>query len=104
MCAHDYFMVVVGEIGIDIDTFYTRLSWWEIRSIIRGYNRRSRNLWSVGRWSTYNIMAAWAGKGMREKGITSPKDLMMFPWEKDVLPLSPEEQRMLQQEMANAKW
>jgi hypothetical protein len=104
MTAHDYFTVVVGEIGIDIDTFYHRLKWWEIRSIIRGYNRRQRSLWSATRWGTYYIMSAWNGKGMSEHGIRSPKDLLEFPWEKTTELLSIEEQKELQKEMANAKW
>lgn len=95
----------MGEIGIDPDTFYRRLKWWEIRSIIRGYNRRSRSLWSVGRWSTYHIMAAWNGKGMLEKGIHGPKDLMEFPWEKPIHALpTKEEIRELMKEAANVKW
>lgn len=81
--------MLVGEIGITPDRFRYGLRWWEIRSIIRGYNRRHRDLWSSNRWQTYNLMQAFCGgKALSEAGINSAKDLIKFPWDTDRLPIS----------------
>ena len=81
---------------------FKRLRWWEIRSIIRGYNRRHRDLWSSTRWQTYNIMASFVGGDkLSEKGINSPKDLIKFPWDTDQRsPLSDDDIADLQAEIA----
>ena len=72
----------MGEIGIPRHEFLHELSWWEIRCIIRGYNRRHRDLWSATRWQTYNIMSAQVGgKQLSEKGINSVHDLLPLPWD-----------------------
>ena len=91
----------MGEIGIAPADF-KRLRWWEIRSIIRGYNRRHRDLWSSTRWQTYNIMASFVGGDkLSEKGINSPKDLIKFPWDTDQRsPLSDDDIADLQAEIA----
>lgn len=74
----------MGEIGIPRKEFLYELSYAEIILIARGYDARSRNLWSSSRWQTYYIMSAFVGSdGMKKAGINSPKDLMEFPWEKD---------------------
>lgn len=74
----------MGEIGRTPGEFRYGLRWWEIRSIIRGYNRRSRDGWSQARWSTFYVMSAMAGgQNMREAGITKPSDLLPLPWDKD---------------------
>ena len=71
----------MGEIGITLADF-KRLRWWEIRSIIRGYNRRHRDLWSSTRWQTYNLMQAFCGgKALNDAGIRKPTDLIKFPWD-----------------------
>ena len=91
----------MGEIGITPADF-KRLCWWEIRCIIRGYNRRHRDLWSSTRWQTYNIMASFVGGDkLSEKGINSPKDLIKFPWDTDQRsPLSDDDIADLQAEIA----
>ena len=91
----------MGEIGITPGNF-KRLRWWEIRSIIRGYNRRHRDLWSSTRWQTYNIMASFVGGDkLSEKGINSPKDLIKFPWDTGQRsPLSDDDIADLQAEIA----
>ena len=91
----------MGEIGIQPDTFRFRLSWWEIRCIIRGYNRRYRHTWSAARWQTYNLMLAQCGsENMMKSGINGPADLLKLPWdEKPSLP-SADEIAELQREMA----
>ena len=93
--------MLVGEIGITPDTF-RRLKWWEVRSIIRGYNRRARNLWSATRWQTYNIMASFCGgDNLSKNGLHSPKDLLPFPWEQEPrTKVTPDDVAQLQAEMA----
>ena len=74
----------MGEVGITTGQFYYGLKWWEIKSIIRGYNRRHRDQWSAARWQTYNLMCAFAGsKSLNEAGIHGPKDLLPLPWDND---------------------
>ena len=90
----------MGEIGITPADF-KRLRWWEIRSIIRGYNRRHRDLWSSNRWQTYNLMQAFCGgKALNEAGIYKPTDLIKFPWDTaPVVPLSQSEVEEMQAEI-----
>ena len=89
----------MGEIGITPADF-KRLRWWEIRCIIRGYNRRHRDLWSSTRWQTYNIMASFVGGDkLSEKGINSPKDLLKFPWDTQPVSLSKSEVEEMQAEI-----
>lgn len=74
--------MLVGEIGIDRRTFFKDLRWWEVKAIIRGYNRRHRDVWSVARWQTYHLMAAQVGgKELEKAGIMSPTDLLPLPWD-----------------------
>ena len=73
--------ILVGEIGITPEGFH-RLAWWEVRAIIRGYNRRHRDLWSASRWSTYNIMLSFCGSdALKKSGINGPTDLIKLPWD-----------------------
>lgn len=93
----------MGEIGITTGQFYYGLRWWEIKSIIRGYNRRHRDQWSATRWQTYNLMCAFAGsKSLNESGIHGPKDLLPLPWdtEDDIPTLSDEEYAEMQADIA----
>jgi hypothetical protein len=91
----------IGEIGIPRREFLYDLQFWEARRILKGYQARHRNLWSATRWQTYNIMAAWNGKGLSEAGIHGPADLLQFPWDKEPsVPLSDEELDELKAEMA----
>lgn len=94
-------MILVGEIGIPRDTFLYDLKWWEVKCIIRGYNRRHRDLWSSARWSTYSMMRAFAGDDkLAEAGIHGPGDILKLPWDKTPLPpISQEEKEELQAEM-----
>ena len=95
----------MGEIGFPRREFLHDLKWWEVKSIIRGYNLRSRNMWSATRWSTYNIMAAFAGgKALGEAGIHSPLDLIKFPWDDEFNAImSEEEQKEFENELASYK-
>jgi hypothetical protein len=90
----------VGEIGITPADF-KRLRWWEVRSIVRGYNRRHMNLWSATRWQTYNLMASFVGGDkLSEHGINGPRDLIRFPWENTQTVMSPDEVKSMQDEIA----
>ena len=59
---------------------------------MQGYYRRSANTWSAARWSTYNMMAAFAGgDAMKSNGIFGPKDLLPLPWDTDDTDIEPTE-------------
>lgn len=83
----------MGEIGLPRREFLYDILFWETRRIARGYNKRYRNMWSAARWGTYNIMAAWNGKGLSEAGIHGPADLLQFPWDKEPTPPLNDEDR-----------
>lgn len=92
----------MGEIGIPRREFLYELALKDIILIERGYHARNRHLWSATRWQTYYTMMTTIGSdGMRKAGITSPKDLMEFPWEKSAPPpITEDDMEMLQKEMA----
>ena len=77
----------MGEIGITTGQFYYGLHWWEIKSIIRGYNARHHHGWEQARFVAYNAhycMGVPAGQ-------TAPtvSEWLQFPWEqKAVEPMS----------------
>ena len=88
----------MGEVGIQPSAFY-RLEWWQLRSIIRGYNRRRRDGWSQARWHAYNVMQCFAD--LKKAGIHRPTDLIKFPWERVAeITVSEEDIKQLQAEMA----
>lgn len=70
----------MGEIGIPRLEYLYDLEYWEIMLIVRGYIRRSRDLWSATRWQTYNLMCV-SMADIKKAGIHSPTDLLRFPWE-----------------------
>ena len=88
----------MGEIGFPRREFLHDIRWWEVRSIIRGYNNRHRDLWSSSRWQTYNLMCAFAGsEALQKAGIYKPTDLIPFPWDKaPALPISDADRQELQ--------
>lgn len=72
----------MGEIGIPRSEFLHELRLWEIRSAVRGYYRRGRDIWSATRWQTFYTLSSQIGSdGMRKNGWNSPADLITFPWE-----------------------
>lgn len=93
----------VGEIGIPRREYLYDLTFKDIVLIQRGYVNRSRNMWSATRWQTFYIMSSFIGSdGMRKSGLTSPKDLLEFPWERDSSPpLSDEEVDEIRKELEN---
>ena len=100
MTAHERFSKFVGEIGIPRIEYLYDLTLCDMMLIERGYDRRHRQMWSSTRWSTFYIMSAFqGGKQMAENGIYSPSDLLKFPWEKEKVVISEEEQKQLMQEI-----
>lgn len=78
----------MGEIGIPRLEYLYELTHCDLLMIVRGYNRRHRDLWSSTRWQTYNLMQAFCGgKALNEAGIHKPTDLIKFPW--DTAPVTP---------------
>lgn len=58
------------------------LWYWEIKAIIAGYRKRDQQAWERTRWQTFMLMH----NGMvdlSKAGITSPIDLLRFPWDTD---------------------
>lgn len=85
----------MGEVGIPVSQFYHGLKWWEMQAIIRGYNRRSRGMWSATRWQAYRIMEAFVGSdAMKKSGLMNPTDLIHFPWEDEMAGIMSEEEQM----------
>ena len=72
----------MGEIGISRREFLYELRFWEVRRIIRGYRRRQRPSWEQARLNAFYIMSAMAD--LSKAGIRSDRDLITFPWEKEV--------------------
>ena len=72
----------MGEIGIEHDRFLYGLRHWEIQAIIKGYRRRQRPSWEQARLNAFYIMSAMAD--LSKAGIRSDRDLITFPWEKEV--------------------
>ena len=92
----------MGEIGIQRDEYLYDLTFTDLLLIEQGYERRQRHLWGAHRWSTYHMLAAFVGGDkLAEKGIHSPQDLMRFPWEREECPLTDDEIRELQDEIAS---
>lgn len=75
-------MKFVGEIGIPRREYLYELDYLDMVQIERGYERRHRHAWSIGRWQTFHLMAAFCGgKNLQESGIHTPTDLIRFPWD-----------------------
>lgn len=68
----------VGEIGISRHEFLNELKFWELRSIIRGYNARHHAGWEQARLIAYHARFAMGSK-------EPPPDVdqwIRFPWER----------------------
>lgn len=91
--------MLVGEIGIDRNTFFNDLRWWEVKAIIRGYNARHHHSWEQARLVAYNAHYCMGSKNP----IPVVTEWIKFPWEKKSVessPLSDEDRNDLQAEMA----
>ena len=86
----------MGEIGISRHEFYYELKWWEVRSIIRGYNARHHHGWEQARLVAYNARFCMGSKDP----LPTVTEWLKFPWEqKAVIPVSQEVVDELQAEM-----
>ena len=75
-------MKFVGEIGIPRREYLYELDYLDMVQIERGYERRHRHAWSIGRWQTFHLMAAFCGtEALRKSNIHTPTDLIKFPWD-----------------------
>lgn len=87
----------MGEIGIDYHVFYNHLRWWEVRSIIRGYNARHHHSWEQARLVAYNAHYCMGSK----EPVPTVTEWIKFPWEKEqIQPVSDEEIKEMQAEIA----
>ena len=91
----------VGEIGFPRREFLHDIKWWEVKSIIRGYHARHHAGWEQARLVAYN-----AHYCMGSKDPVPPVDKWItFTWEKSpTIPISQEEVRELQNDMATIKF
>lgn len=69
----------MGEIGFPRKEFLYELVWWEVKSIIRGYNARHHAGWEQARLIAYN---AHYCMGSKETPPTV-NEWIKFPWERD---------------------
>lgn len=65
----------MGEIGIQHNTVLDDLKLWQIRSIIRGYQKRHREQWHQTRFLAWIVANGFGGK------IDTPEELITFSWE-----------------------
>lgn len=87
----------MGEIGFSRKEFLHGLRWWEIKSIIRGYNARHHHGWEQARLIAYNAHYCMGSKDP----IPTVSEWIKFPWErKETIPLSDDDIADLQTEMA----
>lgn len=87
----------MGEIGFPRREFLYDLVWWEVRSIIRGYNARHHHGWEQARLVAYN---AHYCMGSKETPPTV-SEWIKFPWEQSAesgsaIPTNEEVERLRQ--------
>ena len=87
----------MGEIGFPRREFLPDLKWWEVKSIIRGYNARHHAGWEQARLIAYNAHYCMGSKDP----VPTVTEWIKFPWEqKAVTPISQEDIDELQAEIA----
>ena len=87
----------MGEIGFPRKEFLHELKWWEVKSIIRGYNARHHYGWEQARLVAYNARFCMGSKDP----IPPLTEWIKFSWEqKSAIPISQEEIDELQAEIA----
>ena len=86
----------MGEIGFPRLEFLNDLRWWEIKSIIRGYNARHHHGWEQARFVAYNARFCMGSKDP----IPLVTEWIKFPWEQTpATPISQADIDELQAEM-----
>ena len=75
---------------MDYELVMKRLTWKEIRAVVRGYRRRERGAWERMRFHLWAIRATLGGKE------NDPKEIITFPWENvvDDMPTAEEVERV----------
>ena len=69
----------MGEIGFPRKEFLEELVWWEVKSIIRGYNARHHQGWEQARLVAYNARFCMGSKDP----IPPVNEWIRFSWETD---------------------
>ena len=69
----------MGEIGFPRGEFLRELRWWEVKSIIRGYNARHHHGWEQARLVAYNARFCMGSKDP----LPTVTEWIKFPWEKE---------------------
>lgn len=78
----------MGEIGFPRQEFLHDLRWWEVKSIIRGYNARHHHGWEQARLVAYNAHFCMGSKDP----LPLVTEWIKFPWEaKAPAPVSQED-------------
>ena len=78
----------MGEIGFPRQEFLHDLRWWEVKSIIRGYNNRHHAAWEQARLVAYNARFCMGSKDP----LPLLNEWIKFPWEeKAPTPVSTED-------------
>lgn len=86
----------MGEIGFPRLEFLYELRWWEVKSIIRGYNARHHQGWEQARLVAYNARFCMGSKDP----LPRVTEWIKFPWEQEtVMPISDDERAELVAEM-----
>ena len=86
----------MGEIGFPRKEFFHELKWWEVKSIIRGYNARHHHGWEQARLVAYNARFCMGSKDP----IPLVTEWIKFPWEREAIaPLSQSEVEEMQAEI-----
>lgn len=73
-------MLIVGEIGIERNSYLYELKFWEIRAIIRGYYRRFRSGWEQARLVAYCAAHCMGSK----ETPPSVEEWIKFPWQDEI--------------------
>jgi hypothetical protein len=93
----------VGEIGIPRHEFLYELTWWEINSIIRGYRKRNRLTHQLLAEIVYTT--TYTMRNPEGKTVTN-----MFPAlfkeddNNEPSPITPEEQKEMEDMLQDFKW
>lgn len=86
----------MGEIGFPRREFLHDLRWWEIKSIIRGYNARYHHGWEQARLVAYNARFCMGSKDP----LPRVTEWIKFPWEQEhSKPITEDERAELVAEM-----
>ena len=86
----------MGEIGFPRLEFLYELRWWEVKSIIRGYNARHHHGWEQARLVAYNARFCMGSNDQ----LPTVTEWIKFPWEHEPSkPITEDERAELVAEM-----